>query len=829
MTIFDDEFIIKSICIILIKKGQLKIMFMDNFYKNNFNKFQYFIIMPRNLVSNDTFFNKFDNNIIKSVIILKFISHLPSTWDDYFDEWPSMRNIYEDDSEYSIKYIYEDNIKEKILEIFSGVSLGCIFLLDKIQEELVSEIEILSRMPIVGNGYKKHKKVIPLDQKAVKIVYEKLNEARRDIYEKTNEDMFSKECMRYNGNKTDIPSYVAPSIKFINPLTATINRMRGLYERIGDGQYQSDILTPDNHLFKESEADREIYKALRQLISEKYLILNLGYSKENIIDDISEFFLNEVGIDKEQLKDFLKSKDTEVYLGLVSKIIKNFNKLNFLTDMVLCVPSVNYKLMKWFTDSDKEQILPDEILKIFYDSGDYYYIVNNIKQYSIEIQYLMEERSDENYILSEVYLLYALGKCLPYIRTRNIPTSQIYIIASNLSEYALCFEENETISNFNKEIKAIANKIEMHVNKGKKNILNILKSHGNRIKIFSDLPVEWIMLDNLPLCLSKKVSRIPITPGNGIFNHSNYIGNNHSITKEKLRVLIINALNPTDNIYNVGRSLYKQVDAYFSLLEKKVDYIEVCKKEAFMEAIQKYKPTILIYYGHGEYDRNDMTGKLIIGNDEVEALEIERLEWKPLITILGACETQVIHGTHLNTANIFLGSGVVSVLGTFFPVHAFHTCSFISSLMRHLVNSMIGVAPENFIKWDDIILMTQRTHYLLDAVHALETYMTSHGEKIGDYIENPMKEFFMYCEKNRINVIDWYRNRDKIFLEVFRGKPHLYKAYKTIIKNDWIIPSSLFFTSLGSPEKIIIQREKGIMSLEKVIEIYMKKILEDDN
>ena len=85
------------------------------------------------------------------------------------------------------------------------------------------------------------------------------------------------------------------------------------------------------------------------------------------------------------------------------------------------------------------------------------------------------------------------------------------------------------------------------------------------------------------------------------------------------------------------------------------------------------------------------------------------------ITILGACETQVLHGTSLNVANLFLGSGVISVMGTFFPVNGVYVSSIISSLMRHLVTSIIGVSPEIFNKWDEIILLTRRTHYLLDA------------------------------------------------------------------------------------------------------------------
>src|SRR5690606_527630 len=161
------------------------------------------------------------------------------------------------------------------------------------------------------------------------------------------------------------------------------------------------------------------------------------------------------------------------------------------------------------------------------------------------------------------------------------------------------------------------------------------------------------------------------------------------------------------------------------------------------------------------------------------ALEIENIKHTPLITILGACETQVLHGTHVNTASLFLGKLSVSVLGTFFPIDGLKAITFISSLIRNLVNALIGVAPENYlVSWDDIILQTYRSHYLLEPIQSIESYLAKRGDRLKNYIESPFTEFWQIAEKKEINgFIEILRDRDNIYTEVFSKHKKLADAF----------------------------------------------------
>jgi hypothetical protein len=69
---------------------------------------------------------------------------------------------------------------------------------------------------------------------------------------------------------------------------------------------------------------------------------------------------------------------------------------------------------------------------------------------------------------------------------------------------------------------------------------------ARNIKLISDLPLEW-----LPLLFQRNVSRMPITPGNGLFAQFNQCSADLLIGPEEVRrVLVLNCLAPNDRLYH---------------------------------------------------------------------------------------------------------------------------------------------------------------------------------------------------------------------------------------------------------------------------------------
>jgi hypothetical protein len=635
-----------------------------------------------------------------------------------------------------------------------------------------------------------------------------------------------------NANQTNFRGFKAPSIKFFNPLHTTINRIRGLYStKSHKGLFVQGPTHPGIFKERENEAEHLITKGTKQLIAEKFLTLILGFISEGSFDNSDQNMIANFGILEDDLREIVGKLDFKKYQTAVDKLINQFDSIPLNTDFVICMPSVNYHSLMLKNNLLKKDKFPKKILRQVYDFDSYYHMFGsevykadseNKRRSNLNLlSELLENRADELEFLSYSFVFYSLSRRNPFIRTRNIPSQRIHQLAISLARYNEKMEERNKIKDF---VKAI-NKISDHIRSAlPEDLSKIILSKGNHIKVITDLPAEWIKLDKLPLCVEKRFSRIPITPGNGLVAHSNLIKSEYVLSKENTRILILNCLNPNDLLFKLGRNLEVIVNDQLKLINKKAIYKEIRNKEEFKRSIEENKPTILIYYGHGSYSEQDHTGKLEIRNESMEPFEIEQIQWKPYISILGACETQILHGTHMNVANTFLMSGSVSVLGTYFPIDGLHAFVFISGLIRNLCNTLIGESPEHFERWEDVLLQTYRSNYIFEVIFSMEKYLEKRGKKLETYIKKPVIEFFKYGSKNGMSYLEQLRNRNLIFKEIFSIYPELDKAFKSILTNNLLLPISLFYSSLGSPEKIKILRTETDDSLYDGVETNSKKI-----
>ncbi|OBY77993.1 hypothetical protein BBG47_18800 [Paenibacillus sp. KS1] len=803
-------------------------MNIENEIKRHIRLFHYFIIMTEEKAGKDTIFNRISRNLIGSKMILNTISHLPAWVDEYIGDWPNATMYMPYDINYQIHYIYESNTLQ-VVEMFKFTPFGCVFVMENVSAQTIETIRKVTQMPVVYDG-EGMQGVLSLHEPNLVSILHKI------WREQTKNWVSSIPLTRrqtWLPNKTKIKSLRAPSIAFLDPLTVSIDRIRGLYESTQKRRYKVNPCTADIFKEKEIEADKLINEYIRRILAEKLVTINMGYLQEGSFDDNDRYRLSLINITESNLQEIAKDKDDKRYNRIVDAVLNKWDKVTINSEFVLCVPSINYHLIDMLNKSLKKDKLPKKLLRQVYDHANYYQVVDATVieaesedkkvQNFIQLNGLIIERGNELQFLSSLHVLYSLARRVPYIRTRNVPASNFYRLAAALSAYSNDMEERNRIPDFTTGMKQISEHIQeaFHIETTK-----LIAKHASRVKVISDLPVEWMELEGLPLCVACNYSRVPITPGNGLISHSNTMNREFTLTQENIKVLMINALSKEDDrdkgLFRLGRELCAEINHYFKLIGKEIVYVETNDKKNFFETIEKEEPIIFIYYGHGSYDVNDMIGKLVIGNETVTAIELEQLSWKPIIALLGACETQVMHGTHLNVANLFMGSGCLSVLGTYFPVNGLHALSFIANILRHLVNCFANAAPEYLERWDDVILQTYRTQYLMDSMHAMDRYLERRGKKLSHY---PVKPFQLFWERGKdkgyFNLVDFYRNRDEIFQEVFDTVPELGDAYRSILSNNLILPQSLYYSSLGSPDKIIIQRGQTVQTFEDVDNHYL--------
>lgn len=780
-------------------------MSLARYLISEMDKFYYFIIMPaesNNILARQSLFNKFSANIINSGNFLQIVAYLPSTFNEYFDEWPMNVNNYETDSKCEIIYIFDYTINEDDLEYFSKSSLGCIFVHDDVDRGIFDKIIEVAKMPIVSSN-KKNSKIIPLTDNTVKRIYSAWNKNINKAIKKSNTEEKTKIPSRTTKlNKSGLKGIYNETAQFLNPINMCIDKLRGLQVGMGANLYLTEEANELNKEYKEKKADKLLINSLKRLICEKYLILILGYIKEESFDENDALLLSKFGIDKSMLVDLLACQSTTMYEEISTKIIDDFDNMAFQTDMVICIPSINYNELIEYNELFGKNKFQQQLLKEICDSNAYYEIIGYSDRAIIDKNYnrtkamLVKERGLEKRILSLMCTLYALPRKLPYIRTRNIPSYLLYRrffsdIQSSYMKYDIC-EMNLAINKVNKILLKSCHS----------EVWSIIDKHSHHIKLISDMPAEWIKINKVPLCMSNGVSRIPITPGNGLIGHS-YLSRKYEVNTTNLNIMIISALSDSDEdkeISKYAKILEGLINEQLIKISKRCLYKEITTKKEFIKAIILKQPTILIYYGHGTWDNNDKLGYLLIGDEKISSIELESMNPKPLITILGACETEVNYGSHLNVGNLLIGSGCPAVIGTHLPIRANHAVSFISELIRNLVLCFTKYSKTLIYSWDEIILKTYQSHYILDVIISLED-LTRHN------LDHLRYKYIDYCQTKNIKGLDIIKLRDYIFKEILSDESELYDMYLKLLENNAVLPLSLLYVSLGSPEKIIISNK----------------------
>ena len=198
--------------------------------------------------------------------------------------------------------------------------------------------------------------------------------------------------------------------------------------------------------------------------------------------------------------------------------------------------------------------------------------------------------------------------------------------------------------------------------------INYIEKRNGQVFCVSDLPVEWISLDGIPLCFTHDVCRLPETNYRSLFNE--YLKNQRSrykVPKDILKRTLV--------IFGVSQKAnedieFKKWHPYVEKLSEKLVF--VCKHctsiDSVKQAIEETKPELVIFDCHGGYDEKTRTSYLIINNEKLTGDQIIKNGISAPIVFLSACNTAPVYGYTGLIGEAFFQAGAFSVVSTFTPV-----------------------------------------------------------------------------------------------------------------------------------------------------------------
>lgn len=306
-------------------------------------------------------------------------------------------------------------------------------------------------------------------------------------------------------------------------------------------------------------------------------------------------------------------------------------------------------------------------------------------------------------IFDLVGLLHCSMRFSPYLRLpvmgKNINSELSFVGIKNIEKLATSPSKNKSIR---KAMETIGKKIVSEALVP--STVEILQKSVTQIVAMTDLPIEWMMIDGVPLGFSHDVCRIPETPAVGML--SQYVECKFipfNIPKDILKHTLVIFGNEED-------SFVKAQEPVVNLSKVLGFQIRKClTKEAFFNTIKEIDPLLLIVDTHGGVDEETHQSFLTMGDEVVSGDDVVKSDIHPRIVFLSACNTFTTYNTVSTIANAFFQVGAAAVTTSYMPV----LIEPATTLYTRLLNNLNIAATHNVHRnWLAFVSHLMRTSYI---------------------------------------------------------------------------------------------------------------------
>ena len=498
---------------------------------------------------------------------------------------------------------------------------------------------------------------------------------------------------------------------------------------------------------------------------------------------------------RDGVEKYIHTDSADAYEQLVIEARRHLTNYPGACEYILCCPAINKKS----SERIFKRTVPDRVLKNLYKAKaqDYQtYIRREDFRSGRDFQQftaLMMYQSLENAFLSTVLALYAVSYRKPVLRTPHL-SSGLFGKLRHLSMTYSGGNRRAFVRDLWRLGKALSNELAPQVRKF------LASTRTRQLKLISDLPLEWIPVNNVPLMFQRTLSRLPLTPGNTLYAHFNACREDVFMgPAETNRVLIVNCIPQDDDVYAYAKAFLSAVRG----IGLHPAYVEPTSVEEYAAALRTHKPYILVHWGHGSYDGSSDRGYLHVRDQRTEVWDLRGCAIPPIV-LLASCETAAIAETHNTPANGWLALGARSVLATFFPVQADLTSVLYTRIFANLLEAVHG--RQRLDTWAIVVSKTLILNRYLDFFYGFVEWRTRRQ------LPQPPREVFLeytyLWNQQRWSPADGYRGCPELLAQAInRFGKELGDSFRQYLRTEVTVPHTMFFTHLGAPETIVIRKE----------------------
>lgn len=514
---------------------------------------------------------------------------------------------------------------------------------------------------------------------------------------------------------------------------------------------------------------------------------------------------------------YLQSSSPNDYDRLVSVAEQHLDTYARGESLILCCPAIHKESIEHVLSPK----VPSRILKYLFKkkTEDYLTWIDPRDFRSTREQLLfmglMHYAEMENAYFSSLLTLYSTAARWPVIRTPQLSSALFGHLRQVYQAHS-----SGTVSAVSNRIAAFDRTLKEEI---PKEVIDFMAKHPcAHAKIFSDIPLEWLTLHGVPLMFQTVVSRIPLRPGNHAIIHFDESRDTLRFSRKEVEdVLIIDCTDDNDEVGRYSLILHDVIsECGFKSRHRRVSTLQEYK-----DVLNEEAPHILVHWGHGSYDTRQDRGYLHIRKEKTEVWD-----WKgvaiPPIVLLAACETSALARTHNNPANAWIAFGARSVLATLLPVQADLTCTLFGRIFANLMESVSGTQVlEN---WSIVVSKTIILQRYLDFLYGYKEWRSK--RRLPPVPQEFLLEYPYRWNKTVKSLVEGYRACTNLMREAFAFFGEEFAtSFDSYLKLETVMPNTMFFTHLGSPETISLTKEHEENRASRAEEYWTRRDSESPN
>lgn len=314
------------------------------------------------------------------------------------------------------------------------------------------------------------------------------------------------------------------------------------------------------------------------------------------------------------------------------------------------------------------------------------------------------------------------------------------------------------------------------------------------VVLFSDLPFEWALVDDWPLCLTRPVSRIPT--GLSQWDALNAVLEAQITINARTpsKVLVLDLIAKDDKIRVHSDTFISASEE----LSQNYTYAKPANAAEFRDTIERLTPEIVVLDSHGRYDQSKDEVWISLPDGPASVDQLLPDTQVPPVWVLSACDTSVTGAMRGCFVRRLLYRGAVCVIASLALVDALTASIFVGRLLTAIFNPN---QPDQHRSLDQAIFSTQLTTALLyDPLLPLirksakdAALRRTLGNVLGDYLSWAAQTFL---------EVRQFRHAAAWVLGESMARHGLTNTYVEAQQAGNVRPETLLFSAFGIPSRV---------------------------